>query len=68
MKKQYSNIAVALLFFTVGIGLGIVIGGSMGYNTGYRDGCTYEKEHSDTVKIYKVIPIKKTEEYTKCYD
>lgn len=55
MKKQHSNIAVALLFFTVGIGVGIVIGGAMGYNNGYRDAQNYNGLHPDTIKIYKFV-------------
>lgn len=55
MKKQHSNIAVALLFFTVGIGVGIVVGGAMGYNNGYKDAYNYGDLHPDTIKIYKFI-------------
>lgn len=55
MKSKYSNIAVALIFFVVGTGIGIIIGMYHGYNIGYKGGVSDTKLNPDTVVVHDFI-------------
>lgn len=54
-KKPYSNIAIALIFFVTGIGIGGIVGAINGYNSGYKQGIADKELHPDTVKVYKFV-------------
>ena len=64
-KKSYSNIAVAIIFFVIGIGIGGIIGAYNGYNLGYKKFISHKKLYPDTVKIYEYMefPEKLKTEY-----
>ena len=54
MKKvSYSNIAVALIFFVVGAGIGTIIGFYNGYNLGYAGGRHDNNILTDTVEVFR---------------
>lgn len=54
-KASYSNIAVALIFFVVGAGIGGTIGMYHGYSLGYRYAASDKLIKPDTIVIHDVI-------------
>lgn len=51
-NTSHSNVAIALLFFVIGAGLGITIGIYHGYTIGYRNAASDKLIKSDTVIIH----------------
>lgn len=55
MKKTNSSIAIALIFFVVGAGIGGTIGMYHGYNLGYKNAISDKSIKSDTTVTHSII-------------
>lgn len=62
-KASYSNIAVALIFFVAGVGIGGTIGMYHGYGLGYRHATSDKLIKPDTIIIHEGINTLENSEY-----